>query len=296
VLFGGITGGVGPAPTMPFGDTWTWNGSTWTQLAVTGPSPREHAAASTLDGVTVLFGGSHTSTDSQDQNIPLGDTWTWDGASWTQYNGTGPSPRCGHAMAALNGTVVLFGGSNTQFTDVGARMGDTWIWDGGGWTELKVPGPAPRFFHVMATLNGQVVLFGGNGSNAGNASNAAWLDDTWTWDGTSWTQLSVVGPTPGFEAAATLGDMIVLYWSAVGSHIADTWTWDGTSWNELHVDGPPWRGWAAAASHGSTVVLFGGRSSLDVTEADTWVWDGGSWNQRHVAGPSPRLAQTMSGP
>src|SRR5262249_17570221 len=40
----------------------------------------------------VLFGGSTGSGD-------LGDTWEWDGPTWTQRATTGPSPRHGHAMA-----------------------------------------------------------------------------------------------------------------------------------------------------------------------------------------------------
>ena len=44
------------------------------------------------------------------------------------------------------------------------------------------PAPTPRFEMGMAydAASGQVVLFGGGGH--------AWLGDTWTWDGTDWTQ------------------------------------------------------------------------------------------------------------
>jgi hypothetical protein len=40
----------------------------------------------------------------------------------------------------------------------------------------------------MATLRGQIVLFGGIG--AGGA-----LDDTWTFDGAQWTQVTTPGPS-----------------------------------------------------------------------------------------------------
>jgi hypothetical protein len=55
VLFGGSSP---PAPLF-YGDTWEWDGHTWTLAARTGP-PARFAHAMTFDGalgVTVLFGG-----------------------------------------------------------------------------------------------------------------------------------------------------------------------------------------------------------------------------------------------
>jgi len=53
----------------------------------------------------------------------LGDTWEWNGSSWTQVATTGPSARWEHAMAydSLRGRIVLFAGFNT--------LDDTWEWD-----------------------------------------------------------------------------------------------------------------------------------------------------------------------
>jgi hypothetical protein len=48
----------------------------------------------------------------------------------------------------------------------------------------------------MATLGNKVVLFGGTSQGSGA------LNDTWTFDGTSWTQLPVSNrPPAGFDAA-----------------------------------------------------------------------------------------------
>ena len=76
----------------------------------------------------VLFGGYS----------PLGlrgDTWEWDGLSWSLRATTGPAPRYGHAMAYdWPGVVVLFGGG-------GGR--DTWEWDGTTWTYRSIPDRLP---------------------------------------------------------------------------------------------------------------------------------------------------------
>jgi N-acetylneuraminic acid mutarotase len=108
----------------------------------------------------------------------MGDTWTWDGAKWTWHDTDGPPARSGAAMATLDGTAVLFGGSDTN----GNALGDTWTWDGLKWMSRSVAGPSARAGAAMTTVNGTVLLFGGADS-AGNARS-----DTWTWDGGSWAE------------------------------------------------------------------------------------------------------------
>ena len=73
---------------------------------VSGPSAHYgHAMAYDASrGVTVLFGGY--------TGFSNGETWEWNGTTWTQRMVSGPSPRYSHAMAydASRGVTVLFGG------------------------------------------------------------------------------------------------------------------------------------------------------------------------------------------
>src|SRR5467141_4109365 len=65
----------------------------WQQLSGSGPGDRIGfglAYDSVRDRV-VLFGG----TTGNDE---LGDTWEWDGNSWTKVATTGPAPRWGACM------------------------------------------------------------------------------------------------------------------------------------------------------------------------------------------------------
>src|SRR5206468_1923278 len=79
------------------GDTWTWNGATWTrEQPATSPSAR-YGMGMAFDaalGDVVLFGGSasgHCCTQA--------DTWTWDGANWTeQHPATSPPGRGAFGM------------------------------------------------------------------------------------------------------------------------------------------------------------------------------------------------------
>jgi hypothetical protein len=72
-------------------------------------------------GNVVLFGGGTASTN-------FGDTWTWDGSTWTKQDAkTSPPARHSASMAydAATGNVVLFGGQGGVF------LGDTWTWGSG---------------------------------------------------------------------------------------------------------------------------------------------------------------------
>jgi PKD repeat protein len=121
VLFGGYDATAGY-----LGDTWIWSGSAWRVVSTLAqPSARKmaalslfyHPAGGTASGLA-LFGGHDSSGD-------LGDTWTWNGYSWTPIYGpgTGQPPARSDAMAALDstGSVIVFGG-----TSAGIQLTDLW--------------------------------------------------------------------------------------------------------------------------------------------------------------------------
>ena len=170
-------------------NTWTWNGTTWSQWNVQGPPSRGGAMMAPLNGVLVLFGGQPPSP----ANAPdLSDTWTWDGVAWKQLSVTGPPGRHGAFLGPLNGKLVLFGGTtapDSGISSVAQYLSDTWTWDGATWSQLNVSGPTPRCCGAMAPLNGKLVLFRGSGALSGGPPGMATvLSDIWIWDGAAWTQ------------------------------------------------------------------------------------------------------------
>jgi hypothetical protein len=60
------------------GATWVFDGSVWSDVAHSGPVSRTAAAAASLRGDVVLFGGTPDGDKTQ-----LGDTWTWT-THWTE--------------------------------------------------------------------------------------------------------------------------------------------------------------------------------------------------------------------
>lgn len=254
--------------------------------------------------IAVLFGGLDSSSTTR------GDTWEWDGRAWAERAAdAGPPARRSHAMAALGGKVVLFGGLNDT-----AFFGDTWEWDGVAWTDKTPragPSPSARDLHAMATLSGKVVLYGGHllvapdgGSVATGGSERAFLD-TWEWDGTSWTERqgqASSAPTPSVRtdlAMAPLASVAVLFGGfplAAGAAYGDTWTWsDAAGWASPSLPvSPPARYGQGMSTLGGKVVLFGGFNGYTTYLGDTWTWNGAAWSKAATTGPGARVSGSMA--
>jgi hypothetical protein len=222
--------------------------------------------------------------------------------TWTkQHPAVHPYLRWGASMAydAATGTAVLFGGYTRHRNEYSA---DTWVWNGTTWTQQDpAVHPSARFGASMAydAANGTVVLFGGV-----RASSDGARDDTWTWNGTTWThQHPAVHPTARYAAAMSYDaatSSVVMFGGRPRSNgeLSDTWTWNGTTWTHQHpAVHPSVRSWAAMSYDAATsgVVMFGGFGFDGTLLADTWTWNGTTWTQQHPAvHPHARDLASMS--
>ncbi len=278
-----LFGGYGPKPdgTEYPGDTWGFNGSTWTQLASTGPQGFEGTSLA-YDAArhnVVMFGGVRYSSELPAFN---GATWVWNGTAWSQSATSGPPARylAGMAYDRQRQQTILFGGAS----DINFRDTFTWAWDGTTWTAVANSGPALRFGHAMAYDAGHnvIFLFGGFG---GAGAQKEVLGDTWVWDGTRWSQVSSVGPSPRMYASMvfdyTRGN-IVLFGGRTpdGRALSDLWEWEAGYWQR--VDDVPAVARESASMSFDTVrnklVLFGGFGPRG-RFGDTW--------QRRIGGTFP---------
>lgn len=276
VLFGGHSG------FNDEGDTWTWDGTTWTQACpsstcVTSPFRRSEMAMA-YDPATrqVLLFGGRSSTDV------WSDLWAWNGATWTEVC---PSASCsvlpsgvdGASMTydAATGDMVVFGGNTSMGGD---PDNSTWTWNGTQWTKACpsatcTTSPPARAWAGMAydPATGDVVLDGG--------SSGA---DTWLWNGSRWTKAC---------PATACSSVVALYSAGAGPQLAydpaagqvisvdpegDTWGWTGQTWTQLCAPGtcgPPERRWASLAYDGAShqMLMYGGLDpSTYVPLGDTW--------------------------
>ena len=181
VLFGGSSEGTAES------DTWTFDGSDWTEQAPFR-SPAARAGASMAfdqaTGQMILFAGAGAGG-------ALADTWSyafppapetadvWSNVS-TEY---APAVRA-HAMMAYDpaiGKIVLFGGGN-GYSPYENELGETWTYDGSAWhEESPASSPEPREGGTLAydPAIGELVLFGGYGEGYT-------YGEAWTYDGATW--------------------------------------------------------------------------------------------------------------
>ncbi len=159
--------------------------------------------------------------------------------------------------------------------------------------------PAARDGASMATEpNGNVILFGGYAPNG-----SSHFDDTWIWDGSTWTDVTPVNSPPARAFApmvydSTNGNVVLFGGNGDSGHLNDTWIWDGTTWTEaVPVNSPPTRDRAVMAddSTNGNVVLFGGLDDTASPMGDTWTWDGTNWTDAAPAtSPSARSDASMT--
>jgi hypothetical protein len=307
--------GVPGFPTFPPGQTLPTCAAAApgaTGAAGGGPQPPRAAASMAYDAATqqvVLFGGSNLDGSSAAYN----QTWTWDGRTWTQRATAMTPPGREEAQMAYDPatkTIVLFGGVDTD----GTPLTDTWIWDGTEWRpETLSVSPPPRRDAAIAYDDalGKVVMFGGWNSIVGGPAK---YDDTWTWDGSNWTQL-FPSTVPAKRASALMAydpasHHLVMFGGDTGSSTNETWAFDGQNWSRVALPSsrtPPAREAFALAPDGAngTIVIFGGEepstppgSSFPTVGAsnDTWTWNEGRWTEQHPSvSPPARGVETIAG-
>jgi hypothetical protein len=281
VLFGGFGGS---AQTF-LNDTWTFDGTTWTEQNTSVAPPVRTGASMAFDKriqKLVMFGGFN---GQQNRKAFLQDTWLWDGATstWSEAKMKSSPPRATGAVVftdPLNGRAIMFGGYNF-FKPKFPVYGDTWRWTGSTWKKLHPPASAtPRGWGVavLDPARKNVVLTGGN-------ADLLRTDNTWTWDGKTWTQQS---PSTQVEALTFSGiafdaesQLVILFGGWGGSNgedVNETWSWDGSNWVLLNpAKSPSARDGVGMAYDPVTheVVMFGGEVATSGRELqDTWKWTG----------------------
>ncbi len=325
-LFGGQScvcgAGNGLAPCI---DTFARAGAHWSTVTIADPegdgSPvAEEGGAMVFDvsrGVSVLFGTGGAA-----------DVWELDGTSWRHAcdaacAANGPSPRAQLAAAydPVRRRSVVFGGK------AGAGLTDeTWEWDGHAWRAACVDAtctkPPARAAHGMIYDDAlrAVVVFGGDGDgniDGDGRDDGGLLNDIWSFDGASWTELctdaacAATRPTARDHAGFAydrVRNQAVIFGGLSGAAgtcggdpngqvhalLSDTVLFDGARFTTVTPADPegdgdptprrsPGMAWDPRQQR---VVMVSGVddepcATLECTRTnaeDTWEWDGTSWH------------------
>ncbi|HEX5050342.1 MAG TPA: hypothetical protein VFZ65_01090 [Planctomycetota bacterium] len=258
VLLFGIAG-------APATQGWRLVGATWSPFPM--PAQTGYGRGMVYDSARqrlVVFGGNGPAND---------DTWEWNGASWLHPTpAVRPAARTNFAMAfdRTRGVAVVFGGNDGS----GQHLQDLWEWNGVTWTQraaVSPLGPRARVLGAFDPVHRNVLLYGGTRPFAGTTQV---FNDTWAWDGTSFTQYAPPVPPPYLQEAAIVSDLhrqrVILYGGVPADGVTREWT--GAEWVDHTVPSPgPRISHALAYDTGlRRTVLFGGTSSGSFVQ-DTWI-------------------------
>lgn len=231
VLFGG--NGVRGWFSDFLNDTWTFDGSKWSQKSpTTFPNPRAFSAVAfdTRRGVVVLFGGFNADGG-------LNDLWTWDGTNWTQAATPASPPKLfplGLAYRQSDDSLRVAGQSAPKGMGIYAAV-QSWAYVNQTWREVTVGSTPPCLDHYGASAQdvqrGALVFFGGYCKGP-----------TVEWDGSVWKS-TTPNPSPpnrgeeGGSPAMTYDPdhhVVLMYGGhTTGSYFNDLWSWDGAVWSRL---------------------------------------------------------------
>jgi N-acetylneuraminic acid mutarotase len=179
-------------------DTWTWDGTAWTEIKPKTKPPHRAQPVMWYDPLakkTIIYSGAGRKS-IEDHATRYSDMWSFNGTDWTLMNvTTTPGIRFAPQVAVdpNSGKLYLFGGLRatldaadsdrvTQFYD-----NDMWVWDGSSstWTQLhpdRLPPARQNAGFEFDPASGKLVLFGGTAGNL-------YKSDRWEWDGQNWTPM-----------------------------------------------------------------------------------------------------------
>lgn len=317
---------------------WEWDGANWTEVTTKGSIGGVYGHAMAYDtarGYTIVFGGidalgernatfvyknglwlflpqNYTPgprerfvfvSDPQQGVIWLfsgqtgsADLWKYQYGRWTRVTAEGAPASCSFAQGTWDSDrnrLVVYCGDTSDIHE----------FDGTKWTSATTVSDRPperrlNSFVYDPTLR-KTVLYGGYEFFARNYSR-----ETWTWDGTRWSEID--GKHPGYRAmAATFYDpnqrKVILYGgigrkSKEGSltRFADTWAFNGRDWVEVQNASSPSARYNTLVGLDPTTGLthmFGGKNEVEQFTSEHFVWNGTAWTQATRANaPSPRQA------
>jgi len=278
--------------------TYTFDGSVFALLSTfptyttTNTQPPLRTETSCVyDGTNgVLYGGKSIKGDYYNDSWLLSSAgaWTQSAAANTSIS-TAPQQRAGAYMSQVTGGAFMFGGydSHMLFSEADAVWNYT---EGGGWTSTTLTAIPPLRTKASIAYNGtnQTVLAFGAGIN-GNT-----FGDVWSFDNTSWGQLTTSGlttssggPSRRHSVSVTWNGTSFVIFGGVdsnGNYLNDTYLMSTTGAITVPTltNSPSVRGGHQAAYlPGTGIVIYSGVNGSSYPLRDCWTLavGGSTWVQ-----------------
>jgi len=187
-----------------------------------------------------------------------------------------PSARWGHGAIALEGNLLVFGGTGKSEKS----LNDTWQWHfrTQEWERVTCAGKAPggRRRHSCVEHESNMYVFGGRDGEGQHFDDLHVLDtQRWLWRKIDYAAGPRPAPRVG-HSAAMIGSLLIVtggssvqpsmdsgYLVLTDAYAAELPPVDGgdTQWERLETDDLPRRTMAAGFGSGSSVYIYGGRDT-----------------------------------
>jgi hypothetical protein len=286
LLFGGRFTTPTTALQTNYNDTWFFKNGDWTKIDTPNAPPVRAAAGAAFDPIRdrmIVYGGFQISTDGKQTLIPLHDTWEFDGTTWVQRPGEGPKiSKPILTYDAAHNQVILLGLDEASATKTDTLM---YIYNSaaGTWTQTKPDGLPVCVNQAMTAFDesrNKVILSGGVCATSTSG------DETYEWDGTKWTKLTVTTTLDrSFGGSMTFDQtrqMLVQYGGTIAFGSVRNWIirFKDGDWKALTADttSPTPRSLMAFWSepHNGQLYMFGGRDEITDFQ-DFWSLGNSTW-------------------
>jgi hypothetical protein len=231
--------------------------------------------------------------------------WPTEGAQSTapgQWSERGPRARLVAIVGITALVLLIVAASIASWLESGGHRGApiygnprvtsgaVWTWDGGGYNLVPGarPGPSSNKADMAYDRTLGVIVLWDHGCAAlamgFQGGCVAPVNQTWTWDGSSWTSRSAKSAPkdagPGAMVFdAKLGQVVYV------NGLAQAWAWTGSDWKSLDSPGAPRVARRDLAAPVTTFAVGYDESRALLVYAlssSTWTWDGSAWKE--VAG------------
>lgn len=311
VLYGGNSGFL---PTVPNTGFWEWDGAQWWRTVPPVPLGNRTGIGFAYDEGARRF--------VLNNGGPIADTWTYDAAAsvWTEqppgapYNVRGAaSDQAGHVFVTDLLATFLWDRATQQFEritsvlqppvmthlgmgfDLQRRQAvllgatgtgtQTWLWSEATRQWQQHAGTSPPYAYdgslAYDVARGETIFFGGV---LDWLNTAQYVNDTWAWNGTAWSQPQPSSAPPERAGAAMAFDFstggLVLFGGNDDTFtmLDDVWDWNGVTWTQRTVlpGGPIARTHHTMVTKSNGVCVIGGDVGSPGLD-DVWLLQGNQW-------------------
>jgi hypothetical protein len=228
-LFGGVTGTI--KDSLLF-DTWSWDGTTWIQLATQCPVKNPEGVYDPKSNAILIYGDASDKKRETYGDEQVFQLWQFKDNKWKMLSDSGPHPDGPYELSYdLKRIALVIPVWNNEKLVV-------WEWVGNRWNQITCANECPqsrnRFGLAYSSSEMMTYLFGGRDALNKNKFFA----DLWSWNGAQWKRIEP-GNSPSARAGLAMEDSssgIILYGGVTlndGTTLMtnEFWRWRDGAWS-----------------------------------------------------------------